>query len=79
MPDLLYWMNMYSERGKNVQKMVNTEWWGESQNDSYAEDLESSQSVSLEHKQASQQATSYVCLYWYVFHFSESLIFKNSY
>ena len=27
-PDLLYQMSKYSERGKNFQKMVNTEWWG---------------------------------------------------
>ena len=58
MPDLLYQMSKYSERGKNFQKMVNTEWWGESQNDSYAEALKSSQSVSLEQKQASNPASS---------------------
>lgn len=27
-PDFLYQMSKYSERGKNIQKMVNTEWWG---------------------------------------------------
>lgn len=73
--DLLYQMSKYSEKGKNFQKMVKRvmrripEWQicggpGE-------------QSMSLEQKQGSQQATWYVCLCWYVFHLSESLIFKN--